>query len=116
MRVERYGDGTRVVDVVTDEQSAALRPSWGGIDVDEGLRGHFSERYPLQESLAACADGQGGRGRGPVGGRDRRGPRRSNSVMADECVDAGDVLLMWLTGSVSQDIKEEVVVQGSDRS
>jgi transposase len=36
--------------------------------------------------------------------------------MADEGVDVEDVLLMWLTGSVSQDIEEDVVVQGSGLS
>lgn len=39
-RVERRSDGTRVVDVITDEPTAAACPSCGGgLDISEGIRG-----------------------------------------------------------------------------
>ncbi|CME47685.1 transposase%2C degenerate [Mycobacterium tuberculosis] len=42
-RVERRSDGTRVVDVITDEPTAAACPSCGGgLDISEGIRGYLT--------------------------------------------------------------------------
>lgn len=47
-RVERRSDGTRVVDVITDEPTAAACPSCGGgLDISEGIRGYLTERSTL---------------------------------------------------------------------
>lgn len=49
-RVERRSDGTRVVDVITDEPTAAACPSCGGgLDISEGIRGTSPKDLPYGE-------------------------------------------------------------------
>jgi hypothetical protein len=48
-RVERCADGTRVVHVVTAEETAAACPSCGGaVYVGEGPGDHLAQGHPLR--------------------------------------------------------------------